>query len=300
MIQDYSIAKNIWRRINQGTEDEINETVSKFNIDPFITKEIALPTPKSRIEFYKDTIYLIMHFPAFRHSHKNTKQEIDFIIKKDSLITIQYENIDAIHKFAKEMEVKEILSKQNNSKNIFTMLLKELYYSLNDEVMHIESWINSITKNIFSGKEKEMVLETSQAIRALLEFEKITEPHREIFEFLIAGGEKMFGSEFRYDIENIQNEYSRLKKIINNNLAILRELRETNNLILNTKQNEIMKTLTVITFIYLPINLIVAVFTMHANGTPFWDHPNVFYIIMTMLFVTLLVMIYIARRKKWL
>lgn len=300
MIQDYTIGKQNWRRINQATEDEINQTVAKFNIDPFITKELALPNPKSKIEFYKDAIYLIMHFPAFRHSHKNTKQEIDFIIKKDSLITIQYENIDALHKFAKEMEVKEILSKQNENRDIFITLLKELYYSLNDEVMHIESWANSITKHIFSGKEKEMVLEISEAIRALLEFEKITEPHREIFEFLMAGGEKMFGINFKYDIENIQNEYTRLKKLINNNLVILRELRETNNSILNTKQNEIMKTLTVITFIYLPINLIIAIFTMHANGTPFWNHPNVFYIIMTMCFITLLVMIQIAKKKKWL
>ena len=299
MIKNFELKNQKWASLNQPVEKEIEEAVNRFNIDPFITKEIATPTPRSRVEFHKDSIYLILHFPAFKHSHKNLRQEIDFIIKKDSLITIQYENIDYIDKFIKEAEVSEIL-KNSNGKNIFSSLMKEIYSSLNDEIIYTESWINNITKKVFKGNEKDMVFEISEAIRTLLEFEKITEPHKEIFEFLTTGGEKMFGTDFKYDMEILLNEHNRFRKNIINNLAILKEIRETNAMLLNTKQNDIMKTLTVITFIYLPINLIVAIFTIHANNTPFWNHPNSFYIIMGLCFITLLIMIYIARHKKWM
>lgn len=300
MINTYTYEQQKWISINQGNEDEIRDAVMRFDIDPYIAKEIATPNPKSRIEFYKDSIYLIMHFPADKHTHKNHKQEIDFIIKKDSLVTIQYENIDAIHKVSKIAEVKEILSKQTFDKNFFAIIMKELYNAVSEELLYIENKTDTITERIFKGHHKEMVLEISNSIKTTLLFERTTDSHRDLLQFLRDGSVPILGKEFSEDIDSVLLEYERMRRGIHNNLEILRELRNTNDSLLSAKQNEVMKNLTVITFIYLPINLIVAIFTMHANNTPFWTNPNSFYIILGICFATLLLMIYIAKHKKWM
>lgn len=301
MISEIKKDKENWLLINQENPENIIGVLSKYSLDHHILKEIDSPTPQSRIEFYSDEIYLILHFPTFRNPSLNKKQEVDFVISKEDLITIQYENIDAIDKLHKHIEVAEMTShKHNLDYSIFTLVMKSLYQSLNDEILYIENWSDKISKNIFNNKQKEMVLEISKAMKELLTFEKITEPHERILGFLRDGSKKIIDENFSSEVESLIIEIQRLRKLIKSEIDILKELRNTNESMLSSSQNDIMKTLTVITFIYLPINLIVSIFTMEARGTPVLENPNAFYIIMTLCLLTLFAMIKIAKNRKWL
>ena len=85
--ENYSFMNTLESVLNTPIE-EIKNIIDKFEIDPYIAREIATPSPKSRIEFDDDSIYLIIHFPANKHTHTNQKQEIDFVIKKDYSIIL--------------------------------------------------------------------------------------------------------------------------------------------------------------------------------------------------------------------
>jgi magnesium transporter len=78
------------------------------------------------------------------------------------------------------------------------------------------------------------------------------------------------------------------------------ELRETNAALLEARQNEIMKTLTVANFIFLPLELIAFVFGMHALGTPLESNPNAFWIIMAFMLGIIGVMTIYFARKRWI
>lgn len=303
MIQKYTWNKETWVDIDHGTSEEIGSVVAEYDLDPYVAKEISSPTPKPRIEFHKDYIYLILHFPVFKHTHGNKlKQEIDFVIGKDFLLTTHYDTIDPILKLSKELEVEEILSKNNTASghHVFGMLFRELYSSINDELSYIESWTESITEEIFDGQEKEMVFEISEAIRTLLDFKKTTDTHKEILEFLKEGSAHILGKDFAEEIEAILLEYHRIRDIIHANIEILRELRETNNSLLSTKQNETIKTLTVVTMISFPFMLLSALFTMDLGGRPLTENPFGFYMMFGLMCFLSLLFYTVAKHKKWL
>ena len=302
MIQKRTWNKEVWVDIDRGDSEELNSVVAEYDLDPFVAKELISPTPKSRIEFHKDYIYLILHFPVFKHTHgKQLKQEIDFVIGKNFLLSAHYDTIDALHKLSKQLEVEEILAKNNNTQgyHVFGILFRELYTSINEELAYIESWSDSITEEIFDGNEKEMVFEISEAIRILLDFKKTTDSHKEILEFLRDGGATILGKTFSEEIEAILLEYHRIRDIIKADIEILRELRETNNSLLSTKQNEIMKTLTVLAFIGVPLTLITSLFGMNTT-VPFSENPYAFYIVLLIMGVVSFFLYMFARFKKWL
>lgn len=301
MIQKHTWNKEVWVDIDHGTPEEFDSIVSQYDLDPYVAKEISSPTPKSRIEFHKEYIYLILHFPVFKHTHgKELKQEIDFVIGKDFLISTHYNTIDAIHKLSKQIEVEEILSKNSDTRHIFGVLFRELYSTLGDELAYIESWGESITEEIFDGNEKDMVFEISEAIRTLLEFKKTTDSHKEILDFLKDGSAHILGKDFAEEIEAILLEYHRIRDIIKANIEILRELRETNNSLLSTKQNETIKTLTVVTMISFPFMLLSALFTMDLGGRPLTDHPFGFHMMFGLMCFLSFLFYTVAKRNKWL
>lgn len=303
MIQKRTWNKETWVDIDRGNADELNSIVTEYDLDPFVAKELVSPTPKPRIEFHKEYIYLILHFPVFKHTHgKELKQEIDFVIGKNFLLTAHYDTIDAILELSKQIEVEEILAKNTNTfgHHVFGLLFRELYASINEELEYIESWSESITDDIFEGNEREMVFEISEAIRILLDFKKTTDSHKEILDFLREGGGHIFGKTFTEEIDAVLLEHHRLRDVIKANIEILRELRETNNSLLSTKQNETIKTLTVVAFIAVPLTIITSLFGMNTMGTPFAEDAHGFYIILAGTGITALCMYTFARFKKWI
>lgn len=307
MINTYKKSDEVWIDLDNGTPKEIHDLMDQYSIHPFVAKELSSVTPRPRIEFHDQYIYCILHFPAWKHTHSkdDVNQEVDFIIGKDVLITARYDTIDSIHKFAKEVEVEEILDKKGDrtyehSHKIFMGLLRSLYGGLFEELAYIEDTTKNITGQIFHGKEREMVVSISEITRTLLDFKRVIDLHHEILETMKHRGQEIFGEHFGLEMESIIVDYQKLDSSIRSSLEMLRELRDTNNSLLTTKQNEIVKQLTVLGFVILPLNLIAWLFAMRVDGLPFLNNPNGFYIVLVLMLASASIALVYAKSKHWL
>lgn len=290
----------VWIDLNSPTKEEADSLILTQNISPAIAKDLLLPTPVQYAEESGQTIYTVLHIPAFKHSHSiEENQEVDFIIRADGVITARYDSIDALHYFAKQIEVSEILNKGKNT-HLFFGMMKEIYKSMADELAYMEDWMKEIEKNIFEGHEKAMVFTISNAGRNLLNFRRIIDPHGNVFEFLRDIGKEKFGDEFGAEAKALVEEWRRIMKRVNNQMDLVMELRETNNSILSTKENEIMKNLAVMGSVLLPLTILGQIFGMSIISFPLKDNPNAFLIILSMMAIMAMATLIYARIKKWM
>lgn len=292
-----------WLDLESPTREEIHAVMTEFNIKPLVAEELLLPSSKPRAEFFPEYVYLVMHFPALRHSHKNREQEVDFVIGKQFLVTTHYETIDPIHNFSKIFEVNSVLEKSeigDHAGFIFFAMLKRLYKGVEHELEFIRKDLNTIEEHIFTGGEVLMVEAISRVARDLLNLRQIIEPHREVLHTLETGGSAFFGEEFMPYIRALSNEYYKVHNHIMRLTESLHELRETNNSLLSTKQNETMKVFTIMAFVTFPLTLVATIFAMHAQATPIIGHPNDFWIIVGLMALAACIMFAFFKRKKWL
>jgi magnesium transporter len=303
MLKKQNFQNIVWADLENPTKDEARELMDDFGISPDIAQDILLPTFKDKIVAHKDYIYLVLHFPAFKHTHtRSHRQEIDFVIGKKFIITNRYESIDAMEKYSKIFEVNSILEKRETTigpGEIFVEMLRTIYSSLSDELDAINYLLHEIEKNIFSGKEREMVFELSRIGREIINFNHMISPHGEILEALKGDASKIFGVTFVMQLDQVLNEYYKITKLLENITEVMHELRETNNSLLSTKQNEIMKMLTMFTFLALPFTVITGFFSMSTNNIPFINNGYFWYWIVAFEVIVLLVLTIIAKKSKW-
>ena len=76
------------------------------------------------------------------------------------------------------------------------------------------------------------------------------------------------------------------------------ELRETNNSLLSTKQNEVMKTLTVLAFLFLPISFMASLFGM--SNIPLAATPPGFWFALGIMAIIAFSCLLYFRHKEWL
>jgi magnesium transporter len=303
MIKRQNYKSIVWIDLENPTKEEARELMQEFELNPEVAQDILLPTFKDKIVPYKDYIYLIMHFPAFKHTHnKSHRQEIDFILGQNFIITSHYESIDSMEKYAKIFEVNSILEKNElvaGSGEIFLAMIRTIYQSLSDELDSISYIIREAEKKVFTGKEREMVFELSQVGREIINFNHIIIPHGNILETLQINTKKLFGDNFIIELSEIINEYYKISKTLEHVTEMVRELRETNNSLLSTKQNEIMKTLTIFTFFALPFSIITGFFQMNTKFTPIVNQNNGWFYIVGLEVIVMIIVFIIAKRKKW-
>ena len=290
--------------MDHPTETDVDKVISEFNIDPIVANELTLPSSRPRVEFHSDYIYVVLHFPAFKHSHTGkTDQEIDFIIGDNFLISARYDTIDALHKFSKKIETSSMLGRKTTeypAGYMFYLLLKEVYHSVFDELAYIEDWIKDIETKIFKGNEKEMVYALSNVSRTLLDFKKTTDMHQEVLTSLEVAGRKLFGDHFTFYTHAALEEYHKIQKSIASNMDVMVELRETNNSLLDARQNEITKVLTILAFIAVPLSLLTSIFQIDTVSRPIIGTEYDFWIMLGMIFTIGVAMFSFFKFKGWL
>lgn len=194
--------KNIeWIDLENPTNEEVRAVMDQYDIDPIVGNELLSPTLRSRVDVHPKYIYLILHFPVSptinkesnnkkdkKHSLKSRMQqpkiqEVDFVIGKNFIITTHYESVDALYDFSKIFEVNSILSKSqfgDHAGYMFFFMMKHLYHNLRSKVESLTEKLDEFEEQIFSGKEKEMVIELSKLKRTLLTFKESTSAHKEV------------------------------------------------------------------------------------------------------------------------
>ncbi|MBP9669287.1 MAG: hypothetical protein KBE09_03290 [Candidatus Pacebacteria bacterium] len=303
MLTRYEHEGIVWIDLESPRREEVRDVMEEFDIDALIAEELLLPTTKPRVDARLDYCYLILHFPALRHSHKSREQEVDFIIGKKYIITTRYDTIDPLHKFSKIFEVNSVLDRQVMSEHagyIFFYMLKRLYGAVEHEISYIGDALLDIEGQIFEGHEREMVEGISRSGRDLLNLRHAIEPHRDVLKEFETVAPKLFGDSFKPYVIGIINDYYKVHNHVMRHIASLQELRETNNSLLNTKQNEIMKTLTLLAFVTYPLALIAAVFGMNTAHTPLVGGPYGFWLILILMFTAAGSMFFYFKYRKWL
>jgi magnesium transporter len=301
MISTYKQNKTTWLDLENPTVDEVRKIVEKYSIDPVVGNELLTPSNKPHINFHDTYIYLILHFPT-NNSDEGNVEEVDFIIGKDFIITARYGVVDAVMQFAKVFEVNSLLDKSavgEHSGFVFFHMITNLYRSLLDQLEHVKDLTEDVEEKVFAGHEVKMVTNISKLNRRLLNFKEAISLHYEILRTFESLGSKLFDSKFDNNLRLITSEYVKVQSSLENTREYLLEIRRTNDSLLSTKQNEVMKNLTIMTFIILPLTLISGLFGMNVEIMPVVKQESGFWIILSMMLSVSLITIIFFKFKKW-
>ncbi len=303
MIHEHVYKDFIWIDLESPTVQEIRKIVERFDINPNVADELLIPSLKPHADIHDDYMYFVFHFPALRRIHQSQEQEVDFIIGHKYLITARYEHIDAFHNFEKVFDVNATLQKDNlgdNAVDIFLLLIKRLYRSVENEIDQVRDDLEDIENEIFEGRERQMVVALSNIGRDILNLKQSLDPHQDLWKSLNSIIIEFAGKDYKGRLRNVEDIYYRVRKHITRLWQTLSELRETNNSLLSSKQNEVMKIFTILAFVPFPLSIIASIFGMNTTDIPIVGPINDFWFVILIMILATGVMFLYFKHKKWL
>ena len=290
-----------WIDIQNPKETDIQYLKNNYDFHNLITDELTRETLRPKVDKYKGHFYLVLHFPFFSERERKTyPKELDFIVTKNALITTHFTSFDVLDDFFKKLKNDEAL-KEQYLKNGIDYLLYHIITTLFNfslrELDHIKINIDDVEEKIFNGQQNKMVQEISIIRRDIINFRRIILPQRSVLESLIEAGDEYFGKEASRYFTGLVGKYLMVWNNLENHKEAAEALQDTNESLLSTKINQVMKTLTIIATILLPITLISQIFGQ--TNSPFISNSS-FWSGLIAMAVIAVVLLSIFKIKKWL
>lgn len=305
MIFRHEYLDGLWVDIEQPTEDDIRQVAQEFSIDERMERELLLPTPVPIAVAGDNMTLLVLHFPTQGEKDGETKsQEVDFIVGKNFILTARYEVVAPLHHLKKLLEAQQLVAGKApvTTDVLLEVLFAHLYTAMRDHANHVVANLARVEKQMFDGHEKEAVRAISNISREFLHVEaSLANQEEPLKRFLATLSENhFFNHSFATRVQKMLAERQLTERLVKTHRAVATEMRETNNALLNAKQNEIIKILTVVSFIFLPLALIAKIFAMKIKSMPFVDDPNGFWIILGFMFFVAILLTFFVSRKRWI
>lgn len=305
MISRYNYHTTTWVDVESPTKEEVVHIMEEFSIPDLVAEEMVSNTLRSKVELYDNLIYVILHFPIIKGAGgKSEDQEIDFIVGKNFLITVRYNSIEPVQSFSKSFESTHTKGHEKvpiHGGYLFAQLMKELYKSSLYELDELTETVKDIENRIFNGQEEAMVKKISHTGRKLLDFKQAIRFHHDILSSYEVTSTKLFGEEYVYQANFITSEFNKVNSLLESNRDALSELQRTNDSLLSTKTNDIMRTFTIMTFVMMPLTIITGVFGMNTSDSlVFIENKGDFFFVVGAMTITGLVMFLFFKVRKWL
>ena len=303
MIHRYTHGSVTWIDVTNPAPNEVHDLIKETGLPIVLATDLTAMTPRTETHVEKKALKITLDFPIVKRTDINHPHEIKFLATKKHLLTIRFEDIEAVDHFAKDFETLTLSKHKKGPQSggqLMLALLHHLYLALDGKLDYLETKMSDIEEGIFSEREREMVSEISNVSRRLINFRHILGTHESALETLVREIETAFGKGTQGKAAEIVSQYVHLKRRVASLTVTTDDLRETNNSLLTTKQNETMKIFTILAFITFPLTLFTSLFGMNTIATPIVGQTGDFWIILgTMVVVSISFFAYF-RYKKWM
>ena len=296
--------KTNWLNLHGLNNIELVKAIGDyFEIDNFMLADILNTTKRTKLEEQQEVLFFnIKSLLPTEHSDNIQVEQISFLIKDGVLLSFQEKRSDFFTHIRERIRTHSGIVRTKKADYLLYILLdavmENFYITLEHEEDKVEELIN-LSKN----SDNPTILERIEKHRDNLNFLKrsIIPLRDSLYDIKSIKDDNVFNV--------IENEnFSFFARLHQKSLELLEQieldmgsLESASNFFFSFqthKMNEIMKTLTIVSAIFIPLTFIVGVYGMNFEYMPELKYPNGYYTIVgIMIFIGIAMLVYFKKRR---
>lgn len=303
-IESVSWGGLTWVNIEKPTERETEYLAQNYPFHPLDLDDCLSRVQRPKIDEYKEYLFLVLHFPVFKtEARVTTAGQVSIFIGDSYLITLHKGELKPLVKLFKECQIDEE-SRQEYLGQGTGSLLYRITDRLVDYCMPI---LNKIVDNIegvedeiFSDTARETVRNISILRRDIISFRRIIWPMRAVLGSLEPRVRRFTKADMAVYFGDMVDHLDKIWDALDEYKEVIEGLSDTHDSLATNRTNEVVRMLTVIATILLPITVVASIFGMNIPLGPFEASGYSFIYIILIMVIIIGSMLYFFRRQRWI
>ncbi len=301
-LESLTWGKLTWINIERPTELETEYLAQHYPFHPLDLDDCLSRIQRPKIDEYKDYLFLVFHFPVYdKESRTTSVSQVSAFIGENYLITLHKGELKPLVKLFKECQIDEESRQENFSQGSAYLL-----YRITDRLVDyclpvlnkISANIEQTEDNIFSSRGMPGAIEDISILRRdVISFRRSIWPMRAVIGSLEPKIRSFTKMDMSVYFGDLTDHVDKIWDALDEYKEIIEGLNDTYDSLATNRTNEVMRMLTVIATILLPITVVASIYGMNITTLPFLTSK---YSLLFVLFIMLVViggMLLFFRRK---
>ena len=290
-----------WLNID-GLHDEkrIEEIGALVGVPFHILSDILNPSLRPKVQEFDDGVFITLKMLQFKEEGRTISVEnLSLILTQGCLLSFQEQKGDVFN------PVRERIRKHKNK--IRTSGVDYLAFALLDVVVDnyiyiiglLGEKIENLEDKMTDEPRKELLDEINDYKKELNLLRKNIKPAREMILSLVKLESEILQEENRFHFRELQDNITEAGELSDSYREILYDQLNIYHTVMSTRLNDIMRTLTIFSVMFIPLTFIVGVYGTNFDYVPELHWQNGYFIMWVVMVVVAIVMFLLFRRKKW-
>ena len=291
-----------WINIDGVHEIKVIEEIGKhFNLHPLILEDIVDTDQRPKIKDLGNYIFIILKMLYYTEKDNEMKvEQVSLVLGKNYVISFQEREGDVFDSIRERI--------RNNLGQIRKAGADYLIYALIDAI--IDNYFTVIEKlgEKTENLEDKVISEPNpanvQAIhklkRDLIFLRKSVWPLREVINILERGDSLLILKATNLYLRDIYGQTIQVMDTVETLRDVLSGILDIYLSSISNRMNEIMKVLTIIATLFIPLTFVVGIYGMNFQYMPelewIWGYP----VVLSVMLIIVIAMLVFFRRKKWM
>jgi magnesium transporter len=273
-----------------------------FDFHALDYEDVFSRNQRPKVDEYDDYLFVVLHFPRFDKAvGRLNAAELDIFVGPDFVITLPNEPIQPL-----EYLFERCRTREDQRDALFAKGPGYLLYKIVDDCVDASfpmlrkmgNKLEVLEEDIFEGRSGEIVRDISNVKQEIINFRKIVRPQRTALRDL-ERTKRYIPEGLDIYFDDINDASERIWDMLENFKEVVEGLESTNESVLSHQVNDVLKALTAISVVVLPLTLVASIWGMNV-GVPGEQSHTAFWVIIVSMLALLGGMLGFFRSRGWL
>ena len=292
-----------WVHLDSPQPEEAAQLARRFGWHPLDLEDVLSKRQRPKVDDYPEYLFVVLHFPVYDKTiQRLNAAELDIFLGPDFLITLSNVELLPVTRLFRRCWDDEALRDElftKGSGRLLYEVLDDLFdycFPILDKIGHK---LDSIEDEMFEGHAEDVVRDISNVKQEIISYRKIIKPERATLRLLERHTERFLPEALELYFDDIVDSAERIWDLLDNYKEVVEALESTNESVIQHRQNDVLRVLTIFSVVLLPLTLISGIFGMNVHF-PGFDTPAAFWAIVVAMVALAVGMVAFFRLKRWL
>ncbi len=288
-----------WIDIDAPTDDDLLWLESTYNFHPLTIEDCRQFDQRAKVQEYDGYLFITMTVPRHGSLYEDMQaDELHAYLGSDYLITVHTTPLPGLEIVRQRLAADKGKLKTSPDFLLYqvTDQLIEGYFKILDD---LEDEIGVLEDEIVANPDRDTLNRIFKLKQQLVYMRKSSGPERDLFHALSGRRFPLVGIKTEFYFRDLYDQIVRIYEGIETSRDLLSNAFDAYLSVVSNRLNEVMRRLTIIATIFMPLSFIVGFGGMNLTALPF-DNPVFFLTIMALIVVTPLTMMIWFWRRSWM
>jgi magnesium transporter len=289
----------LWINLNGvGDAEIVRELGNLFALHPLALEDVVNVHQRPKVDDYGDHLFIVVHMLHFETAV--TSEQVSMFLTPNAVITFQEHPGDCLDPLRERLRKGAGLIRRHGADYLMYAVIDAVIDNYFPFLERVSQTVEGLEDQVVAQPSRRTLGRVHEVKRNLLEVRRSVWPLREAINGLLREESPLIRKATRLYLRDCYDHAVQVLDIVETYRELAGGLMDIYLSSVSNKMNEVMKVLTIIATIFIPLTFIAGIYGMNFERMPELRQPWGYPAVWAAIIVIAIVMLVLFRRKGWL